>query len=308
MDMTLRLASLPSARTSVRSRAVEVIVRFSWTSTSLDDIDEATIASWCKGWVSTVTRWTKKSLTVVAASLVTTLGLATLASATSTSGDAQAIAQYSHAVAASNARPVLRDTSTDTYFLQDNITTLTNPASFSYILKAALPATPAGFVRARTITTFRLVNGIVKWSTTLVLPECTTTSACKDSVGLEFYDTPSREDVALLNGPAKKYCWAQSEPRSSAQFAFTANQGVWSVDGKFSPVKKVADRTLFVSRYSYNGIPVTEDDYLSNATHLFVKSVYHYAATGSTQADTIVTNESDPATVPAPPSLPSCAS
>jgi len=249
-----------------------------------------------------------KSLAVVTAILVATLGLATLASASSATGDAHAITLYSQAVAVSNARPVLRDTSTDTYFLQDNLTTLTNPSSFSYILKAVLPRIPTGFVRAKTVTTFRLVQGIVKWSTTLVVPECTTISACKEVVGLEFYDTPSREEVAILTGSPKKYCWAQSEPTSSAQFAFSAKQGVWSVDGNFSPLQKVAGHSLFVSRYTYNGIPITEDDYLSNTTHLFDKSVYHYAATGSIQADTIVTNETVPGAILAPPSLPTCAS
>ncbi len=256
-----------------------------------------------------MTRWTIKSLAVVAATLVTTLGLTAVANASSATGNAHAIALYSQVVAASNARPVLRDSSTDTYFLEDDLTTLTNPSSFAYVLKAVLPQVPTGFVRAKAVTTFRLVNGLVKWSMTTVVPECTTkTSTCTNSVGLEFYDTPSREEIAILAGPSKKYCWAQSEATSSAQFAFSANQGVWSVDGRFSPVKQVAGHTLFVSRYTYNGIPITEDDYLSNTTHFFDKSIYHYAATGSIQADTIVTNESEPTTVPAPPSLPNCAS
>jgi len=246
-------------------------------------------------------------MTIAVATTVTTFGPARLASATSSAtGNAQAIALYAKAVQATNARPVLQDTSTDTYFLQDNVTTLTNPSSFAYVLKAAVPKTPGGFVPAKTVSTYRLVNGIIKWATTLVLPECTKTSACNDSVGLEFYDTASQEKVALLTGSPSKYCWAQTQSASLANFALTPNSGVWSIAGKFSPIQKAPGHTLFVSRYGDNGIPITEDDYVSSTTHLFDKSVHHYAATGSILADTIVASETDPSALPTPPNFHGC--
>jgi hypothetical protein len=242
-------------------------------------------------------------------STVGTSGLATLAGATtSATGNAEAIRLYAKAVGTTNARSVLQDTSSDTYFLQDNITNLTNPSSFAYVLKAAVPKTPSGFVPAKTVTTYRLVHGVVKWATTLVLPECTKTSACKDSVGLEFYDTVSQEKVALLTGSPSNYCWAQSQSSSLANFAFSSNSGAWSIAGKFSPIQKISGQTLFVSRYSDNGVPITEEDYLSNTSHLFDKSVHHYAATGSILADTIVSLETDPTKIPTPPNLPGCTS
>jgi hypothetical protein len=248
-------------------------------------------------------------MSVVMASMMVTASMASVAGATSSAtGNASAIALYAKAVKATNALPVLRDTSTDTYFLQDNIQTLSNPATFAFVLKEALPKTPGGFVDAKTVTTFRLSGGIIKWMTTLVLPDCGTTTACKDSVGLEFYDTPTEEKVALLTGAASKYCWAQSQSHSLASFAFMPNKGVWIVNGKYSPIEKIGTQTLFKSTYSDNGIPITETDSLSNATHHFDKSTYHYAATGQILADSITVTETDPTTVPTAPNFPACTS
>jgi hypothetical protein len=248
-------------------------------------------------------------MSVVMASMMITASMATVAGASSSAtGNASAIALYAKAVKATNALPVLRDTSTDTYFLQDNIQTLTNPATFAYLLKVALPKTPGGFVDAKSVMTFRLSGGVVKWTTTLVLPDCGTTSACKDSVGLEFYDTPTEEKVALLAGSASKYCWAQTQTHSLASFAFTPNAGVWNVNGKYSPIAKSGNQTVFQSTYSDNGVPITETDSLSNATHHFDKSTYHYAATGQILADSITVTETDPTTIPTAPNFPTCAS
>ena len=246
-------------------------------------------------------------MSVVMASMMVAASMATVAGASSSAtGNASAIALYAKAVKATNALPALRDTSTDTYFLQDNIHTLSNPATFAFVLRAAVPKAPGGFVGAKTVTTFRLTGGIIKWMTTLVLPDCGTSSACKDSVGLEFYDTPTEEKVALLTGSASKYCWAQTQTHSLASFAFTPNTGVWLVNGKYSPIVKIGEQTLFKSTYSDNGVPITETDSLSNATHHFDKSTYHYAATGQILADTITVVETDPTTVPTAPNFPAC--
>jgi hypothetical protein len=253
-----------------------------------------------------------KGLPLLVAICVGSLGVVAFpggAGATSSaSGNAQAISLYTKAVAATNDQPVLQDTSTDTYFLEDNITTLTSPSSFSYVLKAALPTVPAGFVRARTVTTFRLVQGVVTWATTLVTPLCARTIACKKIVGLEFYDTASQEKMALLTGSPRSYCWAQTQAISLASFAFAPHSGVWTTSGYFSPIRKVAGQTLFVSRYSDNGLTITEDDYQSAATHLFDRSVHHYAASGSIRAVTTETSEVDPTVTPSPPHFPACTS
>lgn len=257
-------------------------------------------------------RSTFTSLASAVALSVGAFGLVTLPSAAGASptpsGNARAVTLYAQAVAATNRRAVLQDTSTDTYFLEDNITTLTSPSSFSYVLKAALPNVPAGFVRAKTVTTFRLVHGIVTWAMTKVTPMCARTSACKKIVGLEFYDTRSQEKMALLTGSPKSYCWAQTQSVSLANFAFAPHSGVWTVSGDFSRIRTIAGHTLFVSRYMDNGLSITEDDYQSNITHLFSESVHHYGANGSIRADTTVTTEADPTVIPRPPHFSACKS
>ncbi len=226
----------------------------------------------------------------------------------SVTGNAHAIALYISAVNATNNLPVLRDTSTDSYFLEDNINTLTNPSTFSYLLKGALPQAPSGYVDTTTVTTYRLRAGRVMWSTTLVLPRCGYSQACHDTVGLEFYDTPGSEKIALLHGAANKYCWAQFASGSEATFSFPASSGLWHAYGNYAPIRRVTGQILFTSSYSDNGIPITELDYLSDATHHFDKSVYQYAATSQNQADSITVHESDPAAIPAPPHFSNCKS
>lgn len=239
------------------------------------------------------------------------LGLVALSSgadaAPTATGNVRAISRYATSVHATNGRSVLQDTSTDTYFLEDSRVGLTTPSSFSYVVKAALPTIPTGFVRAKTVTTYRLVHGVVTWSTTVVTPECSTHSACAKYVGLEFYDTATQEKMTLLSGPPKNYCWAQTQPISLASFAFAPHSGVWTTSGDFSPIHKVSGQSLFISRYVDHGLNITEDDYQSNVTHLFDESVHHYAANGSIRADTTVTTELDPPTTPVPPRLHGCA-
>ncbi len=248
---------------------------------------------------------------LVTALVLSALGLVALPSgadaAPTASGNARAISLYATAVHATNGRPVLQDTSANTYFLEDSRVAVTTPSSFSYVVKAALPTIPAGFVRATTVTTYRLVHGIVTWSTTVVTPECSTPTACAKYVGLEFYDTPTQEKMALLIGPPRNYCWAQTQPISLASFAFAPHRGVWTTSGNFSPIHKVPGQTLFISSFSDNGLTITEDDYRSDVTHLFDKSVHHYAANGSIQADVTVTTEVDPPATPVPPRLHDCA-
>ena len=238
---------------------------------------------------------------VLSATMVTGAGASSLAS-----GNAHAISLYTNAVKATNALPVLRDTSTDTFYLSDNIKTLTSYSTFAWLIKGVLPKAPAGFVHAKSVTTYHLVRGFVSWTTTLILPDCGSSANCKNSVGLEFYDTPSQEKLVILTGSRAKYCWAQTLSISQATFAFTPHSGVWRTLGKYSPIRKVGRQTLFTAAYSSGGYPITETDYLSNATNHFNKSVYHYAATGQSKADIISLVETDPTTVPAAPNFPSC--
>jgi len=220
-------------------------------------------------------------------------------------GNTAAIALYSRAVTTTNALPVLEDTSTNYFFLQDNSSTL---STSGFHLQRGVPRAPAGFVDARVIQTYRIVGTKEKWILTKIVPDCGATSACRHTVGLEFFDAPTSEKVAYLTGPTTKYCWAQSFAPSNSYFGATIGLSVWNVSGKFFPVKHHADQTIFTSQYSSGGQPVTETDWVATSTDRFVRSVYQGSAIGQYPAYSFSVVETDPTSIPLAPNFPTCAS
>jgi hypothetical protein len=236
--------------------------------------------------------------------LILTIAVATPAAASSgATGNAQAIALYTKAAKTTNALPVLRDTSTNYFYLEDNSSTM---ATSGFRFQRGVPRAPGGYVDAKVIETYRVIGGKVKWVITRVLPYCGATSACAHSVGLEFYDTPTSEKVVYLTGAEATYCWAQSFTHANAYFGGTIGASVWYVGGRFLPVKMEATQTIFTSKYSSGGQNVTETDWVAKATNRFVRSHYQATAVGQYPAYSFDVVETDPARALLAPSLPTC--
>jgi hypothetical protein len=125
-------------------------------------------------------------------------------------------------------------------------------------------------------------------------------------VGLEFYDTPASEKVVYLTGATTAYCWAQSFTPSNAYFGATIGTSVWSVTGKFFPIKRTAIQTVFTSQYSSGAQTVTETDWASKVTDLFVRSLYQATAVGQYPAYSFSVNETDPISITRAPSFRDC--
>jgi hypothetical protein len=238
--------------------------------------------------------------------LLVTIAVASPAGASSgATGNSQAIALYTKAATTTNALPVLQDTSTNYFYLEDNSSTI---VTSGFRFQRGVPKAPAGFVDAKVIETYRIIGGKVKWVMTKVLPDCRTTSTCAHSVGLVFYDTPTSEKVVYLMGATAAYCWAQSVTHANAYFGGTIGASVWYVGGRFFPIKRSTTQTIFTSQYSSGGQKVTETDWVANATDRFVRSHYQASAVGQYPAYSFNVVETDPATIPLAPSLATCGS
>jgi hypothetical protein len=249
------------------------------------------------------TRCFPRTSALLGALLVTIAVTSPAGASSGATGNAQAIALYTKAASTTNALPVLRDTSTNYFYLEDNSSTI---ETSGFRFQRGVPKAPAGFVDAKVIETYRIIGGKVKWVMTKVLPDCGTTSACTHSVGLVFYDTPTSEKVVYLIGATAAYCWAQSFTPANAYFASTIGASVWYVGGRFLPIKRNVTQSIFTSQYSSGGQEVTETDWVANATDRFVRSRYQVSAVGQYPAYSFNVVETDPTTIPLAPSLPTC--
>lgn len=199
--------------------------------------------------------------------------------------------------------PVLQDISTNYYFLADNSSNL---AMSGFRLQRGLPSSPVNFVNTKVIQTYRLIAGKVKWIITKMLPACGHTSACEQTVGLEFYDTATSERVVYLTGASTAYCWAQIFTPVNAYFHANIGASLWFVSGRFFPAKKVATQTVLTSQYTSGVQTITETDWVNNANDRFVRSLYQASAIGQYPAYSFNVSETDPVGLTHAPSFPNC--
>ncbi len=244
---------------------------------------------------------------IVTAALALVIGLSQIAAVSASASPkkytlAQTMSEYRIATRDTNARPVLVQTYTNDFWINDagagipvsqignvataNLPTVQNPR-FTPSIDVELKPTSQGWDATRVTQTIASVNGKMVWMTYLVTPICGagwgqpaqgggTLKCSSTAYPIEIYSTASSSYFSYpVSSPGHAACWNQAS--SWLKYTeFTSGTGVFTIVGKFFPMTKSGVTTANVaSIYPVPGaITVHEVDTINTARNLFVSSRY----------------------------------
>ncbi len=225
------------------------------------------------------------------------------------SGNAAAIAYYRTSVAKTNSLPALRDVYIGYYWIWDNANVIGRGGNSQFKLYWGYASKPAAeMVRANATFVSSLVDGKQSWYVVSFTNPCAIGSTCASSIApLDIYVTKSGDYWGYqLNGSSQVNCWHPAT-QTAAWIEKTFTLGApWKTYGKYSPLVKKGNRVFATSTYTNQGAKVTETDSIDATSKFFTGSVYHVGRSTKFAATSYSVFETDPASVPAAPSLSLC--